>query len=136
NRASLSAAADALAVAAERLPELLGARRFWGLVQAVKVVADRAGKDRPDEHLGNFWRELQPALKVHAVVRTSRPEWRQANEVCLLQSEDETKAIPLLEELGMNVVHEELRPFQTLLHSNSVGVPFLNVGKLCEVLAS
>ena len=128
NREALRAAARAIGQAVARLPGLLGAQRFWSLVSALKEVADRA------EH--ELWKQVAPMLRSTPVIQTTRSEWTTAADSCLLLQKEEAGIIGILESLGVRVVHESLRPYQGLFRSEAVGIPTLDVDRICKALAA
>ena len=136
NRAAILAAGLALGSAVKGLPSLLGARRFWQLVSDLKATADRAGsgENLSDLHviLGEGW----APVRAISAIQTTKGEWVTAPQSCLLSHRDEAAAIPVLEGLGINVAHEELRPFQTLLRSEAVGVHVLDVETITTALVN
>lgn len=136
NRAALRAAARAIGDAIETLPALLGAQRFWGFVSTLKEVADTADNQHGEPALAEFWKAVQPHLRTAPVVYTTTRSWTRCADASLLLQRDEAMTIPVLEGLGMQVVHEDLRPYQALLRAEQVGVPVLDIERLCAALAS
>ncbi len=86
--------------------------------------------------LVEFWTHCQPVLRVKPVIWTSRHEWATAAESCLLRSEAEAVALPVLESLDIRIVHEDLRPHFNLLRNRAVGVGLLDVRRVVDALAS
>ncbi len=136
NRAALKAAAEALRDALGRLPSLLGHQELWKLLTAVQRVGDEAESGKCERSLTEFWQALKPALPSSSIVFTSNGRWVSAQEAELLLQKDEEPAAPLLTELGMKIVHEDLRPFQSLLRNQAVGVPLHDLRSLCEALVN
>ena len=135
NRTAIRAAAKTLAKSLIRLPELLGHRSFWALLDNVKKVSDEAEKSGKEPALASFWKELAPFLQASPIVFTTNGEWTTPNQCCLLLQREEAVAIPLLEKLGMKIASEELRPYQTLLRGDAVGVSSLGIPALCHALS-
>ena len=133
NREALAAAAIAVEESLGRLPTLLGATRFWSFLSALKQVAET---ERGEPTLAEFWRVVEPRLKAAKVIYTTTSTWTSSTESVLLLQKEEAAAIPILESMGMSVVHEDLRPYQPLLRSEAVGVPLLDIGRLCNTLAA
>lgn len=129
NRAALNAAAVALANTIESLTRFLGPKRFWNFLSTIKQVADI---DRGEPAYAEFWKEVAPELNTAKIVYTTKDQWTNSDEAFLLSQKDEASAIPVLEAMGLNIVHEDLRPYQTLLHSEAVGVPLLDISSLCN----
>jgi len=136
NREALRAAGRAIGQAVGRLPGLLGAQRFWAMVTNLKEVADRAEQERGEPVLAEFWKQVAPKLRAAPVIQTTRDQWTTAANTCLLLQKDEGMVIGILESLDVHVVHEDLRPYQSLLRSETVGIPILDVERICEALAA
>ena len=134
NREALRAASLALGGAVGKLPALLGGRRFWGLVSTLKEVADAAQSGSGDRTLAEFWKVAERRLRMAPTIYTTDKRWTTCADATLLVQREESGVIPTLEDLGMNVVHEDLRPYQGLLRSEAVGVPALNIEQLCVAL--
>ncbi|HLZ18611.1 MAG TPA: hypothetical protein VKO67_03315, partial [Smithellaceae bacterium] len=133
NRAALKAAAFAMANSIERLTSLLGPKRFWSFLNTLKQVADL---ERGEPAYAEFWKVVEPRLKAAKIVYTTKDEWIKPNEAVLLSQKEEAFAISVLEAMDFNIVHEDLRPYQTLLRFESVGVPLLDIGRLCNKLTN
>ena len=132
NREALSAAAKAVAEATPRLTQLLGAGRFWGLVSSLYQLFN-THKDSDNGVWARFWDALDTALRKDAVVPTSSGEWVTASSgVSLLQQSEEASNIHVLEGLGITLVSECLRPYQTILRT--VGVHSFDIANLCSAL--
>jgi hypothetical protein len=134
NRAALEAAGRAVAEAIDRLPRLLGAQRFWELVTRLKDVADVSAKERGEPAMGASWKHVSSKLRGTPSILTSKSQWVTPGEACLLLQKEESFALPILESLGVQVVHEDLRPYQTMLRSDTVGIPVLDIDRICSTL--
>ncbi len=131
NREALLAAAETVGEATPGLTTMLGAKRFWHLVQRLQLLA---AKDGRDAIWRVFWEALQPPLKSQAVILTSSEDWTTVQGgVALLQHEDEAASIPVLEGLGMKLVSEDLRSYQTTMRS--IGVPYFDIKALSYTLS-
>ena len=136
NRAAIQSAAKTLAQSLHRLPELLGHRQFWALLDSVKKVSDEAVKTGKEPTLSAFWRLMSPILRTAAIVFTTKGEWTTPSQCCLLLQREETAAVALLESLGIKIVSEDLRPFQSLLRNEVVGVLPLGIPAFCDALSA
>ncbi|MGA2792690.1 MAG: DUF3883 domain-containing protein [Roseiarcus sp.] len=134
NREALRAAGRVIGQIVGRLPALLGAARFWGLVSTLKEVADRVAKGHGEPTLAEFWKALEPQLQTAPVIYTTRDRWTTCADASLLLQREEAGVIFSLEGLDVNIVHEDLRPYQNLLRA--VGVPLFNIERLCNALVS
>ena len=132
NRAALSAAGKAVAEATSQLTQLLGVDRFWGLVFAVYQLFN-THKDSQDDVWALFWGYLDSALRADAVIPISSGGWSKVSSgVSLLQQNEEASNVKVLEGLGISLVSERLRPYQTILRI--IGVPLLDISILCRAL--
>src|SRR5205807_1111301 len=136
NREALRAGAKALADAVEELPNLLDPDRFWGLVSTLKEVSEKSQRGEHEPALAWFWREIASKLASSTVVYTTTGTWIKPAEAVLLGQPEEAKAIPVLEGLGIKLVHEILRPYYNVLRGQPLNIPLLNIERLCAVLAS
>jgi hypothetical protein len=134
NRAALTAAGRAAGQALANLPALLGAQRFWSLLSKLKEVADRTEQERGEPAFGEFWRQVSSRLRAAPVIVTSKGEWVKAAEACMLLQREESSALSVLEELNIQIVHEDLRPHQAILRSEAVCATVLDVERLCKAL--
>jgi len=73
-------------------------------------------------------------LKTACIVFTTDGEWTTPSQCRLLLKKEEAIAIPLLKKIGIKIVSEELRPYQTLLRGDAVGVIPLKISDLCQAL--
>jgi len=136
NREALRCSAKALLGSVDKLPALLGAQHFWELISTLKEVNDAVEKDGRESTLASFWKAVVTRLRSAPVVYTTRGGWATPADTSLLLQQEEVGAIPVLESLGVKIVNEDLRPYQSLLRSDAVGVPVLNIERLCAALVS
>ena len=130
NRAALSAAAQTVAQTTPQLTRMLGAKRFWHLVSTLYSLRNDGSRSG---FLAKFWSAMEGALREEAVVLTSSGDWTTTSSgIAVLQQSEEAVNIPVLEGLGVKVVSEDLRPYQTILRS--IGVPVLDIEMLCSAL--
>ena len=127
NEAAIEASAPLLGNSIELLPELLGPEGLWRFVKQIKDVYDN------DENLfGKFWSNIEPQLKTTKIVFTSINKWVVSRDAVLLLQKEEKPVIPILEKMGLNIVHEDLRSYQSLLRAEAVGVPLLDIARICQ----
>ncbi len=67
------------------------------------------------------------------MVLTTEDEWILPSQAHLLQSEEESEAVPMLQSWGIKIVSEDLRPYQNLPRS-AADVPFFGIETLCGAL--
>ncbi len=135
NREALLAAARTVAEAVPHLTEMLKAERFWHLASSLNDLARNSRKDNYDSVWPEFWNALEVVLRREAVVLTTLDNWTTVDSgVTILQHREEADNIEVLQGLGIDLVSEELRPYQSLLRS--IGVPFFNIETLCSALTT
>lgn len=134
NTAAVGGASLAVAGALPRLPELLGHASLWKLLDHMQDVARKAEVGQREKAFGEFWKAVLPELSKARIVFSSKEEWHRPANVFLLEKEEEHKALPLLESMGVLLVHPDLRPHFGLLRSADLGVRLLGVRELAEAL--
>lgn len=135
NREALLAAARTVAEAVPRLTKMLGAERFWHLVSTLNDLARNSRRDNSDSVWAKFWNALVVVLRREAVVLTAFGNWTTADSgVTILQHREEADNIHVLQGLGIDLVSEDLRPYQSILRS--IEVPFFNIETLCSALTT
>jgi hypothetical protein len=102
NRAAIAKAGELLAAAAGRLTRLVGPKTLWSLIAAVQRVSEEPGRDASFK---DMWSKLEPAVAAEKVVLTTAGEWRVPRETVQLLKEEEEVAIPILQDLGLPIVH-------------------------------
>jgi len=127
NKEAIKASARLLGKNIHLLPKILGPKWFWSFLEQVKNVHS---KDK--DLFGEFWKNIEPQLKTAKIVFTSANEWVISKDAVFLKHKDENNAIPILEKMGLNIVHEDLRPYRKLLTAEFVGVPTLDIARICQ----
>ncbi len=131
NRAAVSTASEILIANLDSLPLSLGAKRLWEVIESCQTVC----KAEPEGPFAAVWQALLPQLSGHPIVYTTREEWKTVAESYFLEDElHESPAVPVLEQLGLNIVHANLRPHHNILRSSEVGVARLDVPHILNAL--
>lgn len=133
NKAAIEAAARAVAYNLKRLPDMLGHVGLWRFIEQLDATRQATERGTQNAVFAAFWREIAPLLSKSAIVRTSSGAWVEPAKARLLESEAEQEAQPILERLGIPVVHPELRRFYGLMRQS--GVPLLSVDDVVAGLA-
>ncbi|MEV4542279.1 protein NO VEIN domain-containing protein [Micromonospora echinaurantiaca] len=107
NRLAVRAAARVLANRLPDLAPLLGHEQLWRLIFA----AYEARSARPDSGIGAFWEQINRILAASPVMWTTTSEWTTPANAVFLYSSDEDEAIPVLEQLGLLVMHPDVGAF-------------------------
>lgn len=128
NREALKTAALTLGQKILQLRDLLQPSRFWDIMETLHDIA----KTNKEEASRTFWEVVEPELLKLPVIYTTDERWVMCAEAFILKDLKEKPIIPILEGLGINVVHEDLRPYHRLLQS--LGVQILDVEMLCGKL--
>lgn len=133
NKAALSAAADALTGALHKLPGLLNHRDLWDLISRMYSVADQARKRQREPVLEEFWKLAHHHIGDARVIFTSKKHWQLPKDVYLLAAkEEEQECLQVLETLGLEIVHADLRTHHNLLLK--LGVRQLGPAELANAL--
>jgi hypothetical protein len=132
NRAAIRAAAELVAKAIPTLPSLLGHVDLWALFERLKAVNDSSKSGILDPIYEAFWNYAQPQVVATASVATSTNAWCLPSEVYLLERPEEETHLPLLEQIGLQLVHPDLRRFYSLLRG--LGVRQFTLGDLAREL--
>ena len=131
NHLALECASRTLAENVDGLLELFpDLNIFWKFVDRVKEACERGPMH---EKLPNFWEEIHIPIKSRPTVLTSREKKVRPDAVYYPLSKAEIAAAPMLEDLGLSIVHENLRQFQNLLTDSRIGVRIL---KLAHVIVA
>lgn len=126
NRAALQGAARTLAEGVLGLRDRLSPALFWRMIQSIHDA---------DDSLPYFWKALLPVLQAAPVIRTTNGGWCRPDRAVLLESPDEEDAVPVLEALGLHLVHRDLRTHFTLLVQRAAfGIPRLDATRLAAAL--
>lgn len=132
NRAAITEAAKRLASAIPLLPQLLGHKALWELFERLKKVADEAATGRQDQVFQEFWRCAQEQIEAHPTVFIWPEGWQKPAETFLLEQPEDEEALHLWQEMGLAIVHPDLRPYFPLLRS--VNVRVLGLADLVQAL--
>ncbi|MBC8492320.1 MAG: hypothetical protein H8D43_00940, partial [Chloroflexi bacterium] len=132
NRAAVRAAARALAHNFDKLPDLLGHKGLWRLLESLDECRRQAEQGKPDQVFSGFWEEIEPSLPRRSIVFTAKSEWVTPSEARLLESDSEIAASSILEALDVPVVHPELRFAFGLMRQ--VGTPLLRTQDIVGAL--
>ena len=124
NQTAIECAAGILAENIDALRQQLEPVDFWLLLQKVLETNQLAGQNGLPDVFKAFWQALAPVLANNPVIVTSTGNWSQPADVRLVERHT---AIPLLEALGIAVVHPQLSPFYALMRRAEIGVPPLSV---------
>ena len=135
NRKALLAAAQTVAEAVPRLTGMSKPEHFWHLVSTLNDLNLNSRKGNCDRVWAEFWEILDVELRRKAIVRTSSDDWTTVGSgVTILQRREEADNIQVLQGLGIDLVSEDLRPYQSIVRST--GVPVFNIEILCSALTT
>ncbi len=133
NREAIAAAARAISKDVLAIRDWLGAVGLWRLARDAAALADKATKGLVDQSNACYWDHLKVALAAEAVVLCTDEMFRRAPQVLQLQTEGEQAAVPALQELGVHIVHPDLREFYSIL--SQVKVRALSLKDIVEATA-
>jgi hypothetical protein len=105
NRLALHAVAQALADHLELLASALSPTRLWQVIFA----AHEAKEEATELGIDAYWAALGPVLPDATVMWTTASEWTSPSHAYLLGSpSEEGPVVPLLERLGVSIVHPDI----------------------------
>jgi hypothetical protein len=134
NRAAISAAAKVIADRLPELPQLLGHRHLWHFFDTLQRVGREAESGHNDKSFSQFWHQVQPRMSIARVFYTSRKDWKPASDVHYVLEKAEEEVVPILEGLGLSILHADLRRYQNIFSAKEVGVSKLDLGPLADAL--
>lgn len=134
NRAAVEAAAEALVNNVVRIRDSVGHKQLWDIIVAAEKVSGENRQSGGNSSLDKFWARLETSLRDLPVVYTTTTKWARAGEAYYLQMKEETPAVPILESLGCQLVHEDLRRAQNILTSKALGVETFSALHLAKAL--
>jgi uncharacterized protein DUF3883 len=131
NRAAISAAAEVLSDYIGELPVKLGHKRLWEVISSCESVS----RTEPTGTFTVFWQHVRSELAQHDLIFTTERHWTSAAESLLLEKpRDEGVALRILEQLGLKIVHEDLRSHFNILTSKEVGVGLVDIPHITDRL--
>jgi hypothetical protein len=134
NRAAISAAAKVITDKLAGLPQLLGHQHLWHVFETIQRLGREVESGQKDRSFGQFWDQLQPQLSTARVFYTTEKEWEPASDVHFLRDKEEEEVVPILEGLGLSVLHADLRRYQNIFSAKEVGVSRLDIGPIADAL--
>ena len=104
---------------------------FWAIIEQIHTIyKENSGSNRIP--LGVFWENLKTPLQNNPVVYTETNKWLEPIEIRLALSSKEEEAIPILKDLGIDLVHQKLRRYYNTL--TEIGVKRLSIEDIYRVL--
>ncbi|RME42913.1 MAG: hypothetical protein D6796_13770, partial [Caldilineae bacterium] len=132
NRLALQCAAQTLARNVSGLLELYpDLRLFWKFVSQIQAADERGPLQG---QIPAFWKQMHVGVSIRPTVLTASQKKMRPREVFYPRREREAKAAFILEDLGISIVHEDLREFQNLLTSKEIGVNILRIQHVLDAL--
>jgi len=134
NRIAIAAAARVLADVFDELPDLMGHKGVWRLIESLDDCRRQAEKCKPDRIFATFWNEVAPSLPKRRIVFTTDGKWVTPGEARLLESDAKENASAIVNAIGISVVHPDLRPHFALMRQRVIGTPLLEVQDIVRAL--
>lgn len=135
NRLCIETAAEVLAEQLPQLPQKLGAFKFWQTLSKLEKVSIAANERTYDISFQEFWKKAKYELPKLECVLSSQNLWKLPKHTRILHDyKKESSVILILEELGLNIVNQDLKEFEKLLVSQNVGVQRFDLGDLADLL--
>lgn len=134
NRAAIKAAAQTVADNFDKLRELLRHEGIWQVLQRLNDCRRQVEQGEQDQVFAAFWEEIAPRLHSHPIVFTTTENWVTPDQARLLESDAEEAASSIFENLGIHIVHPDLRQYFGLLRQREIGTPILKISDIAEAL--
>lgn len=129
NRLAVGAAARILAARLPGIASRLGPEQLWRLIYA----AHEARPAGPDTGIAAYWEEIGPLLPSMPVMWTTTGQWATPASTVFLYVGEEDEVIPVLELLGVLVMHPLAGAFARRM-TGRAGARQLSAGILAGVL--
>jgi len=129
NRLAVRAAARILAARLPGIASRLGPEQLWRLIYA----AHEARPAGPDTGITAYWGEIGPLLPSMPVMWTTTGQWATPASTVFLYAGEEDEVIPVLELLGVLVIHPQAGTFARRM-TGRAGARQLSAGILAGVL--
>ena len=85
----------------------------------------------------SWWKLIQHQVVSTPLIWTTNQNWCKPKESFLLKEyQQEKNVLPLLEQMGVSIVHPELNEYSSLLNSNDIGVLFIDISVLTNFILS
>lgn len=123
NYAAIRGAAETLLAVLPKLPECMGHEGLWKLFdRAYSLFEQKFSQDKKHALTKNiFWETIRDSIKLYPVLYTSAGEWRNLDEARLLNDKkDESVCLPVLEQMGAQIVHPDLNSYFNVLRKLNV----------------
>jgi hypothetical protein len=120
NAAAINCAARLLAGALAELPALLGPEQLWGTLEAARGLTLVEQPDAVTVALAAFWKQLKPRIPDLKLVWTSGGSWVTVGEARIVRAPEDEGSFPVLEQLGIALVHPVLRAYLNILLTSQV----------------
>lgn len=135
NRLAIEEVADVLSNQLEELTDILGPTGFWKLIEDLQKVSKATENSQYDDVFSEFWETAKDKLYYVDCIYSSKESWVSPSDAFILQNyKREKPIIPVLEDLGLNIVHEALAKFYNILRSEDVGVKQFGLPELANAL--
>jgi hypothetical protein len=129
NRHAIGAAATAAAQHFDQIIDLFAPEHLWQFLSQIQKITHTEGQDAVFQ---KFWEKLLPFLPDKAIVQTTTSQMVIPDKARLVDTEEEKAAVPILEKVGIAVVHQDLRKHYSLLQE--VGVQRLRLDDIIKAL--
>lgn len=134
NVAAIKSAASTVATHLENLAISIGHIRLWELMRACYSFEKADIGDTWSYALSLFWGEIEKTINFGKVIFTTKREWEFPSKSYYLLKDDEVEAIPVLENFGLKIINEELRPFQSMFSLRKIETKILDLDVICDIL--
>jgi hypothetical protein len=131
NHLAIECAADTLAAQVDEVLDLFEPQVFWEFVECVKQASDASTLS---PIFARFWNQLKPQIRAKPSVLTASEKHLTPPQTIYLDTEDQINAGPILENIGIDTVHPDLRHSRNLLIET--GVRLLKISDMADGLSN
>ena len=128
NVSAFRCAAQIMAVHCEELLSIYSNQEFWEFSERVNKASSQDGTI---PEVSQFWELLKAQIEVKNSVLTNKEITVVPSEAIFLDTRELRNAEKILSNLGLNIVHSDLRSWMNLLRET--GVRLLTLSDICEI---
>lgn len=122
NKEAIQAAAETLLHNIERIRSFLSPETIWEILDSIKTMAKEGSKGITDSPFIELWPQFLDQVQELEIVYSSDSKWKKPNQIYLLEKNEEIELTGIYEQLNIAIVHENLRPYFSILRECGVGL--------------
>lgn len=123
NNLAIACAAETLASGISHILELFTPKAFWGFAERVKIASE---SNILSTSFSAFWENLKPQIRSHPTILTTAGRKVTPPSAVYLDTDPVVQAGSILEDLGIDTVHSDLRGSRNILVETGVRLIKIN----------